>query len=64
MTEKAGARNEKKMCHRSGRTKRKPAQKEMKKIGQRLKQEQKRKSGKNQLDQLPKKEGSTNNSEK
>ena len=44
MTEKAGARNKKKMCQGSGRTKRKPAQKEMKKIGQRIKQEQKRKS--------------------
>ena len=44
MIEKAGARNEKKMYQRSGRTKRKPAQKEMKKIGQRIKQEQKRKS--------------------
>ena len=44
MIEKAGARNKKKMCQRSGRTKRKPAQKEMKKIGQRIKQEQKRKS--------------------
>ena len=41
MIEKAGARNEKKMCQRSGRTKRKPAQKEMKKIGQRIKQEHK-----------------------
>ena len=44
MTEKAGARSEKKMCQGSGRTMRKPAQKEMKKIGQRIKQEQKRKS--------------------
>ena len=44
MTEKAGARNEKNMCQGSGRTMRKPAQKEMKKIGQRIKQEQKRKS--------------------
>ena len=44
MIEKVGARNEMKMCQRSGRTKRKPAQKEMKKRGQRIKQEQKRKS--------------------
>ena len=35
MIEKAGARNKKEMYQRSGRTKRKPAQKEMKKIGQR-----------------------------
>ena len=41
---KAGARNEKKRYQRFGRTKRKPAQKEMKKIGQRIKQGQKRKS--------------------
>ena len=30
MIEKAGVRNEKEMCQRSGRTKRKPAQKKMK----------------------------------
>ena len=41
MIEKVGARNDKKMCQRSGR---KSVQKEMKKIGQRIKQEQKRKS--------------------
>ena len=44
MTEKAGARNEKKMCQGIERTMRKPAQNKMKKIGQRIKQEQKRKS--------------------
>ena len=41
---KAGERNEKRMCQGFGRTMRKPAQKVMKKIGQRIKQEQKRKS--------------------
>ena len=41
---KAGARNEKKRYQRFGMAIRKPAQKEMKKIGQRIKQEQKRKS--------------------
>ena len=43
MTE-VSARNEKKMYQRLGRTKRQPAQKEMKKIGQRIKQGENRKS--------------------
>ena len=65
MTEKAGARNENKMCQGSGRTKRKPAQKEMKKIGQRIKQEQTRKSvGRTSLINFLKREGAANKTKK
>ena len=53
------------MCQIIGRTIRKPAQKEIKRIGQRIRQEEKKeKCGKKQLDKFPKEESSTNISEK